>query len=149
MGPFLTGLLNVLIVIASLFLICLVLIQRGKGGGLAGAFGGMGGSSAFGTKAGDVFTKITIITASVWFVLAMLLVLIVNSSGRNSAYDLGPKRSANEIPVPPATGGANPAPAPGKGDAKTGGSTLPAGTLPTGSLPAGESIPTEPAPTPK
>ena len=39
----------------SLFLIALVLIQRGRGGGLAGAFGGAGGQSAFGTKAGDVF----------------------------------------------------------------------------------------------
>ncbi len=27
---------------------------------MAGAFGGMGGQSAFGTKAGDLFTKITI-----------------------------------------------------------------------------------------
>ena len=45
---------NTLIVLVSLFLICLILIQRGKGGGLAGAFGGVGGSSAFGTKAGDI-----------------------------------------------------------------------------------------------
>ena len=50
--------------LTSLFLIFLILIQRGKGGGLAGAFGGVGGSSAFGTKAGDVFTRITIYTAS-------------------------------------------------------------------------------------
>ena len=54
---------NTLIVLVSLFLICLVLIQRGKGGGLAGAFGGMGGSSAFGTKAGDIFTRVTMVTA--------------------------------------------------------------------------------------
>ena len=62
----LTGILNSLLVLLSLFLICLVLIQRGKGGGLAGAFGGVGGSSAFGTKAGDVFTRVTIIVAAVW-----------------------------------------------------------------------------------
>ena len=55
----LNGILNSLMVLISLFLICLILIQRGKGGGLAGAFGGVGGSSAFGTKAGDVFTKVT------------------------------------------------------------------------------------------
>ena len=78
------GILNVLLLITSVFLICLVLIQRGKGGGLAGAFGGMGGSSAFGTKAGDVFTKITVVTAAVWFLLAMLLVVLSNQ-GRNSA----------------------------------------------------------------
>ena len=50
------------LVVTSLFLILLVLIQRGRGGGLAGAFGGMGGQSAFGTKAGDVFTKITAVS---------------------------------------------------------------------------------------
>jgi preprotein translocase subunit SecG len=77
---FVSGLLNVLLVISSLFLICLVLIQRGKGGGLAGAFGGVGGSSAFGTKAGDVFTRVTIITAGIWFLLAMSQVVIVNQT---------------------------------------------------------------------
>ena len=37
---------------------------------MAGAFGGAGGQSAFGTKAGDVFTKITIALALIWVVLA-------------------------------------------------------------------------------
>ena len=55
----------------AVFLIVLVLIQRGKGGGLAGAFGGMGGQSAFGTKAGDLFTKITIGVAALWIILCM------------------------------------------------------------------------------
>ena len=54
----------------STLLIFIVLLQRGRGGGLAGALGGMGGQSAFGTKAGDVFTKITVILAMVWIVLA-------------------------------------------------------------------------------
>ena len=80
--PILTGLLNILLVISSIFLICLVLIQRGKGGGLAGAFGGVGGSSAFGTKAGDVFTRVTIVTAVIWFVLAMMLVIVNNQERR-------------------------------------------------------------------
>ena len=42
----------------------------GRGGGLAGAFGGMGGQSAFGTRAGDMFTRITIVLAVVWVLLA-------------------------------------------------------------------------------
>src|SRR6188768_1812117 len=54
----------------SIFLILVILVQRGRGGGLAGALGGMGGQSAFGTKAGDVFTKITIVLAVVWVTLA-------------------------------------------------------------------------------
>ncbi|MCG8651664.1 MAG: preprotein translocase subunit SecG, partial [Pirellulales bacterium] len=50
----------------SVFLIMLILIQRGKGGGLTGALGGPGGQSAFGSKAGDTFTVITVVVASVW-----------------------------------------------------------------------------------
>ena len=65
--------LNVLIFLLGIFLILLVLIQRGKGGGLAGAFGGAGGSSAFGSRAGDTFTRVTIITAAIWVLLIMIL----------------------------------------------------------------------------
>ena len=82
----LNSILNSLLVLISLFLICLVLIQRGKGGGLAGAFGGVGGSSAFGTKAGDVFTRVTMIAALVWIVLNMILVVLYNR-GTASAWD--------------------------------------------------------------
>src|SRR5205085_8601024 len=56
-------LLNFLLFFVNLFLILLILIQRGKGGGLAGALGGMGGSSPFGSRAGDTFTRITIYAA--------------------------------------------------------------------------------------
>lgn len=66
-------LLNVAIIVSGVFMILLILIQRGKGGGLAGAFGAAGGSSAFGSRAGDQFTKITLITALIWVLLIMLL----------------------------------------------------------------------------
>ena len=70
-------LLNVVLLLVGLFLILLVLIQKGKGGGLAGAFGGSGGSSAFGSRAGDTFTRITIYVAAVWILLIMILIKIV------------------------------------------------------------------------
>jgi preprotein translocase subunit SecG len=89
----LNAILTSLLILTSLFLICLVLIQRGKGGGLAGAFGGMGGSSAFGTKAGDIFTRVTMITAVVWILLNMLLVVLYNR-GTISAWDDGTGRSS-------------------------------------------------------
>lgn len=60
----------ILLMLISMLLILVVLLQRGRGGGLAGAFGGLGGQSAFGTKAGDVFTKITVGLVFVWVVLA-------------------------------------------------------------------------------
>ena len=67
-----TTLFGLALSLTAVFLILLVLVQRGRGGGLAGALGGMGGSSAFGAKAGDMFTKITIGAASVWIVLCIV-----------------------------------------------------------------------------
>ena len=54
----------------SVVLIGLILLQRGRGGGLVGALSGLGGQSAFGTKAGDTFTRITIAVAAIWVLLA-------------------------------------------------------------------------------
>ncbi|MCA9180146.1 MAG: preprotein translocase subunit SecG, partial [Planctomycetales bacterium] len=65
------------ICITSLFLVMLVLVQRGRGGGLTGALGGAGGQSAFGTKAGDLFTRITVGVASVWIILCAAAVFFL------------------------------------------------------------------------
>ena len=73
----LSTILNWLILLSGLFLIFLVLIQRGKGGGLAGAFGGAGGSSAFGSRAGDLFTRVTIVAAAIWILLIMVHVKVI------------------------------------------------------------------------
>jgi preprotein translocase subunit SecG len=77
------ALLNVVLLLMGLFLILLVLIQRGKGGGLVGALGGVGGSSPFGSRAGDAFTRITIYVAALWLLLTMLQVRVIQST----AYD--------------------------------------------------------------
>lgn len=61
-----------LLMLVSILLIFIVLLQRGRGGGLAGALGGAGGQSALGTKAGDVFTKITVGLAAIWILSACL-----------------------------------------------------------------------------
>ena len=90
----------ILIGIVSIFMIGLILIQRGRGGGLAGAFGGVGGSSAFGTRAGDVFTRITIVTASVWIALNMGLVIKANTSSRQSQSAFRPPEAASGTGTP-------------------------------------------------
>jgi preprotein translocase subunit SecG len=76
---FWSHLLNFLIIGLALVLMLVVLIQRGKGGGLAGAFGGAGGSSAFGSRTGDAFTKITITLAALWVLLIMVQVRVVKA----------------------------------------------------------------------
>ncbi len=77
-------LLNILVLILSLLLLFVILIQRGKGGGLAGAFGGMGGSSAFGSKAGDTFVKITLWMAAFWVLTIMVHVKIAQRDAAES-----------------------------------------------------------------
>lgn len=71
-------LLNAIVIILGLMLMVLiVVIQRGKGGGLAGAFGGAGGSSPFGSRAADQFVKITLWLAGVWILVIMIHVKVV------------------------------------------------------------------------
>ena len=112
---FVVNLLMVLLLVMAVFLIVLVLIQRGKGGGLAGAFGGMGGQSAFGTKAGDLFTRITIVVAAVWIILCIATVKLLSyHSGGPIDPRLGGAANAPVQPgggaaQKPATGGEKPA----------------------------------------
>lgn len=80
MWSWLPGPLNIFILLTGLFLIFLVLIQRGKGGGLAGALGGAGGSSPFGSRAGDAFTRLTIYVALIWLALTMIQVRAIQST---------------------------------------------------------------------
>jgi preprotein translocase subunit SecG len=81
--------LGFLLVFVAFFLIALVLIQRGRGGGLAGAFGGAGGQSAFGTKAGDVFTRITVGVAAAWILLCILAINVLGTSRSRLSTSLG------------------------------------------------------------
>ena len=86
---FVRFLLGFMLVFTALFLILLVLVQRGRGGGLAGALGGMGGQSAFGAKAGDVFTKITIGVAAFWILLCIVAVNVLGRQQSLLSGDLG------------------------------------------------------------
>jgi protein translocase SecG subunit len=66
------GVITFLFVSTCILLILVILLQKGRGGGLAGAFGGAGGQSAFGAKTGDVFTWITISLTAMFVILAVL-----------------------------------------------------------------------------
>jgi preprotein translocase subunit SecG len=107
------NLLMVALFSTALFLILLVLVQRGKGGGLSGALGGMGGQSAFGTKAGDMFTKITVVVAAVWIVLCVFSGWALESSHKTvnvtktqdaSADSQGTGQPGDSVPVGGAPG---------------------------------------------
>ncbi len=88
--------------LTSIFLILLVLVQRGRGGGLAGAFGGMGGQSAFGTKAGDAFTKVTIGVSIFWILLCIASVKLLGTSSGSFGQATPPEQTQF---IPGANGG--------------------------------------------
>ena len=78
-------------------MILLVLIQKGRGGGLSGAFGGGGGNTAFGSKTGDVLTWAT----SIVFALFVLLAVVLNLVGRQvvpTHRPAAPQRSRRTVP---------------------------------------------------
>ena len=70
------------------FMILLVLLQRGRGGGLVGALGGQGGQSAFGTRAGDMFTWVTSGVAVLWVICAGLAGIALRSDATSPASTL-------------------------------------------------------------
>src|SRR5262249_54923922 len=99
----LAWILLTLLLFVSLFLMLVILLQRGRGGGLAGAFGGVGGRSAFGTKAGDVVTVITIVTLRLWVLLACFSGWAVRNA--SESYMQGDEEEAEAVePVPEKTG---------------------------------------------
>ncbi|MEN6498153.1 MAG: preprotein translocase subunit SecG [Thermoguttaceae bacterium] len=115
-----------LLFFTAVFLVLIILVQRGKGGGLAGAFGGMGGQSAFGTKAGDTFTRITVVVAAFWIVLCVVSVKLLGTN--TSRMNLGP------LPTPKNEAPANPGAAPAKPAAPT--AEKPAAEAPAAPAPA-------------
>ena len=110
-------LLLVLFLVLSFFLVLLVLIQKGRGGGLSSAFGGVGGNTAFGAKTGDVLTWATSIVFGVFLLLAIGLNLLGNRiDANNRKLILNPTTApigTNEsLPMPTPEPAAPPASAP-------------------------------------
>ena len=66
-------------VVAVLFFICavslvlIILIQKGRGGGLSGAFGGAMASGILGSKTGDFLTWVTIVLVGLFLTLAVVM----------------------------------------------------------------------------
>lgn len=135
--------LMLVLILVAVFMILLVLVQRGRGGGLAGALGGAGGQSAFGAKAGDTFTKITVWAAFIWILLCVVTVKVVSSSAEEDPFSKRTNPAGLNpgpgVTTPPATG------TPATGTPATGTPAAP-GATETPATPAAPAAPSTPAP---
>jgi preprotein translocase subunit SecG len=90
----------VLKVIAVLFVICcvalilIILVQKGKGGGLSAAFGGGMAGGILGSKTGDFLTWVTIVLVGVFLMLAIVMAKFY----RPSVGDFGQDATVQQEP---------------------------------------------------
>ena len=105
--------LVILLVLASVLLITVVLLQAGKGGGLAATFGGAGTStdSFFGTRQmGNVLTKSSWYLGGAFLLLGFVLSLmssravasrsILDEPAATTPATTAPTPGANQAPIP-------------------------------------------------
>ena len=90
------GIVLVVLVIDTVALCGLILIQRGKGGGLAGAFGGGGVEQAFGTRATTLAQKATAVLGGIYLLLSIAARPQPRDGPRERRRDDAEPRSARE-----------------------------------------------------
>jgi preprotein translocase subunit SecG len=109
-----------LFILTCLILSLVILLQQGRGGDIASAFGGSSSQAAFGARSGaTLLTKATSIAAAVFMILALAL-SIMGQRGTSSILSGTPapppaaKPAALPAPGPAAAPSGAPAPAPAK-----------------------------------
>lgn len=141
-----------LYVLVCLLLLGVVLLQQGKGGDIAAAFGGSSSQTAFGARAGaTVLTRATAVLGTLFMLGAFFLGIIGRGGGSSVVSGVqGPAQTTPAAPVlpmnappekpAPATGGSTPTPT-------TSPSPAPAtsGSKPSATTPAPTATPTPPA----
>lgn len=75
--------LTILHLFICLFLVLVVLLQPGKGGGLGGAFGGAGQQVFGGRGAGNFMTRLTWVSAAAFIVTSVSLAYLASSGDRS------------------------------------------------------------------
>ena len=103
-------------VIVCLTLILVVLLQQGKGGGIASAFGGGASQTAFGARAGATVLSRATTVCAVLFVIGALYLGIAGQRGPSSVIGgrapAAPRSNTPAAPAPAAPAPTQPAPAP-------------------------------------
>ncbi len=98
-------LVAVLFALTCIALILIILVQKGKGGGLSSAFGGGMSGGVLGSKTGDFLTWVTIGLVGVFLLLAIVMAKFykpsVDDIGGNSAQATAPVDANVATDMPP------------------------------------------------
>jgi preprotein translocase subunit SecG len=107
-------------VLTCFVLMLVILLQQGKGGDIANAFGGGSSQAAFGARSGaTVLSRATTIAAVIFMIGALVLGIVGQGGGGGSVIGgrapQAPRQTTPATPAPPAPA---PAPAPATPPAK-------------------------------
>ncbi len=91
-------------VICSVLLIAVILLQKSKSEGLGLAFGAGVGESLFGSRAGNVLTRITVVLSTVFLLNTLGLAVIFSGARARSLMHRYAAPQARPAGVPPPTG---------------------------------------------
>jgi preprotein translocase subunit SecG len=101
---FVMKLAGVVFLICAVALILIILIQKGRGGGLSAAFGGGMASGILGSKTGDFLTWATIALVGVFLTIAVVMAKFykptVSDFGTDHARQLPVQQQGSESPPP-------------------------------------------------
>src|SRR5438045_5129533 len=87
--------LTIVHIAVCLFLILVVLLQAGKGGGMGIAFGGGGSQTVFGSSgAGNFLTRLTAICAAIFFVNSLALAFLSSQSDSHRLQRIADQKAA-------------------------------------------------------
>lgn len=124
--------------VCALLLIGVILLQKSKSEGLGLAFGSGMGETLFGSRAGNVLTKVTITLGITFLVTTTLLAVMTTGGGERSLVD-------ERVPDMPVAAQPGPAPAPSGAPLSEPAAETPATMAPT-LMPTAPSEPIVPEP---
>ena len=94
---FVLKVVGVLFVVCCVALILIILIQKGRGGGLSAAFGGGMAGGILGSKTGDFLTWVRIVLVGMFLTLAVVMAKFY----KPAVSDFGESPAQRELPTSP------------------------------------------------
>jgi preprotein translocase subunit SecG len=100
---FIMNVIGAIFILCAVALVLVILIQKGRGGGLSSAFGGGMASGLLGSKTGDFLTWVTIVLVSTFLLLAVVMAKFYKPqySDIGGVPARGPSVQPEQQPTPP------------------------------------------------